>query len=113
MTGFLAHRAGRGGYTPILSRIGRLSLKLLQLGLGAHELLRGGVQRRARGRSIEVALGLGERLFPELEIHGRNVGADRRQPEVPPPSWSTGSRVLVSSPAVASDPCMNGTQPAG
>jgi hypothetical protein len=35
-----------------------LALSPLQLGLGPHELLRGGIQRRARGRGIKLALGL-------------------------------------------------------
>jgi hypothetical protein len=55
--------------------VGDLGLQPLQLGLGTQELLRGGVQRRAHGRSIELALGLAECLLPEFQIHGRDVGA--------------------------------------
>jgi hypothetical protein len=41
---------------------GRLGLEPFQLGLGTHVLLRGAIQRRARGRGIKLALGLAERL---------------------------------------------------
>jgi hypothetical protein len=50
-------------------------LQPLQLSFGTHQLLGGGVQRRARGRGIKLALGLAERLLLEFEIHARHESA--------------------------------------